>query len=508
MAGSRVIIFNFDGTCNAPEDAMQAVDDSGVIEDNSITNILKLHILCGGTLVEQGRGWDPSKQQSFYFAGVGTYGNALQKAWNAIFSPFKCDVSDILNQALEEFEKLEFNEQEDTLLITGFSRGAALGRRFAKLVSDKVIQPCIYEAMFDTVASIGTPNLSKRQRPKSEVVFEDHSLPANVIQALHIVSLDDKRRAFQPTLMNYEEKVFEIWFPGAHSDVGGGYQKDGLSDSAMRFYLNWIDDLPIDIELRTPKEVDYDQLLPKQIEYDIHLDDLIINPNPSGLSHEQSRWFPISLVTLYDRLCCVIEKDKISQTHKPLVHCSAAERIYRDQDYRPRSLKGVSHSLVYQDLETIECKGIESHIELSQQRLKSLSIGESHIIRVFAAEKYNRTGVYLEAGKPYRFEVDESETWYDSSIECSASGWDRAGVTLGLQEVAIATMEPFKRVANANWFQLCASIGCEDKETFGIGKGVTYTASTSGELCPFANDLERFYGNNRGAIRCKVIRLE
>ncbi|ANP76767.1 hypothetical protein A134_10265 [Vibrio crassostreae 9CS106] len=505
---ARLFIFNFDGTCNAPEDAEQAINDKGVSEDNSITNILKFHILCGGSLVNQGQGWDSSVQHCYYFAGVGTYGSALQKAWNTIFSPEGCDVKHILNQALSEFEKITFDDRADTLLVTGFSRGAALARRFAKLISDKVAVPCIYEAVFDTVASISTPNMSKYQRPKSEVVFEDHSLPNNVIEALHIVSLDEKRRAFQPTLMNYEKKMCEIWFPGAHADVGGGYQKDGLSDSAMRFYLNWIERWQLKIDIKTAREVKYSELLPKEIDYKICLDDMLINPNPCGLNHEQSRWFPVSFVTLCDRLCCVIEKDKVSKQHNPIIHWSISERIYRNEDYRPMSLKNVKHKVMYQDFEKIECSGITPHIELPQQRLTVLSLGESKILTVFAAEKINRTGVFLEVGKRYRFETNTAELWYDASIACSAAGWDRLGVTLGLKEVAIATMEPFRRVSNAKWFELCASIGSEDRETFRIGLNENYSPLTSGELCPFANDLECFYGNNKGAIHCTITRIE
>ncbi|MDF2155026.1 DUF2235 domain-containing protein [Vibrio sp. CAU 1672] len=505
---ARLFIFNFDGTCNAPDDAEQEVQANGRIEDNSITNTLKFHLLCGGSLARQGLGWEGSNQHCYYFAGVGTYGNALQKTWNAMFSPEGCDVRHILRRALSEFSQINFDPDKDIMLITGFSRGAALARRFAKLISDQVDKRCIYEAVFDTVASISAPNLSKRDRPQSEVVFEDHSLPENVIAALHLVSLDDKRRAFQPTLMNHEDKVTEVWFPGAHADVGGGYQKDGLSDVAMRFYLNWIERAPFSVDVRSAKEIDYATVLPEGIDYSIGIDDITINPNSLGENHQQDRWLLFDWLTLCDRLCCVIENDKVSTQHQPIVHWSVAERIYHDQDYRPNSLKQVKHQLIYQDFEQVPCSGIQQHIELPQQRLTVLAPDESKTITVYAAEKYNRSGVFLEAGRTYQFSVADDEQWYDASIACSAAGWDRADVELGLKEVAITTLEPFRRVAGADWFTLCASIGSQDKELFEIGLSAQYTPATSGELCPFANDLERFYGNNRGSIRCTVTRLE
>ncbi len=503
---TRLYIFNFDGTCNSPDDAVQDVSQSGQVEDDNITNILKLHLLCGGSLAEQSKGWN-DYQHCYYYAGIGTYGSRLQKALNTIFSPEGSDVRHILRRAIQDFNSLNFNVDTDLILITGFSRGAALARRFAKLVGDKVSKPCIYEAVFDTVASINAPNLSKLDRPDSEVVFENHSLPNNVIKALHLVSLDDKRRAFQPTLMNKEDKVTEIWFPGAHADVGGGYNKDGLSDSAMRYYMNWLHDLDIGIETRQANEVDYSSILPSGISYEISKDDMTINPNSLGVSHEQHRWFPISLVTLYHRVCCVIEDDNIS-TRLPLVHWSVANRIYYDQDYRPQSLKKVKHQIVYPDDERVTCIGVSSHIEFPQQNLKILEKGESKLITVFASEKYNRTGLYLQSGRTYTFHVENSEKWKDANIECDASGWDRADVELGLKEIPIAAMEPFRRVADADWFELCSSIGCEDKEVFRIGIEAAYSPKTSGELCPFANDFERFYGNNQGKIHCLVKCIE
>lgn len=358
---ARLYLFSFDGTCNSPEDAIQEVDEKGQAEDSSITNILKLHLLCGGSLAEQGKGWSRS-QYCYYYAGIGTYGSCLRKALNTIFSPEGCDVRHILRRAMDDFDALNFNANTDTLLITGFSRGAALARRFAKLVGDRVSEPCIYEAVFDTVASINIPNLSQWDRPESEVVFENHSLPDNVIKALHLVSLDEKRSAFQPTLMNQEDKVTKVWFPGAHADVGGGYCKDGLSDMTLRYCINWLYDSGVGIEIRQAQDINYTSVLPCGVEYDICEDDITLNPTHLGVSHAQERWFPVSLITLRDRHCCVIENDRISD-QLPLVHWSVAERICHNPDYRPQSLKNVKHLLVYQDSKRVLSEGIAAHIE-------------------------------------------------------------------------------------------------------------------------------------------------
>ena len=42
---AKALYFNFDGTDNEPADAMQDKNFIGTVEDNSITNILKFHLL-------------------------------------------------------------------------------------------------------------------------------------------------------------------------------------------------------------------------------------------------------------------------------------------------------------------------------------------------------------------------------------------------------------------------------------------------------------------------------
>src|SRR5262249_14915310 len=47
--------------------------------------------------------------------------------------------------------------------------------------------------------------------------------------------IDETRHAFLPTLMPYANNVEEVWFPGVHSDVGGGYDDNMLADAPYRF---------------------------------------------------------------------------------------------------------------------------------------------------------------------------------------------------------------------------------------------------------------------------------
>ena len=73
---AKVLFFNFDGTDNEPADAVQDKNFLGIAEDDSITNVLKFHLLLGGTLQQKtGHTLLPSGSRTFYYNGVGTYGN-------------------------------------------------------------------------------------------------------------------------------------------------------------------------------------------------------------------------------------------------------------------------------------------------------------------------------------------------------------------------------------------------------------------------------------------------
>ncbi len=71
----------------------------------------------------------------------------------------------------------------------------------------------------------------------------------------------------------------------------------------------------------------------------------------------------------------------------------------------------------------------------------------------------------------------------------------------------MAILEPFRRLASAQWFALIGAINYTDDDVFEISAGGEFKMTKSGEFTPFANDLMRFYGANAGHIRLNVTRL-
>ena len=227
--------------------------------------------------------------------------------------------------------------------------------RYFEEKDNKPDGPFIYLVAWDTVASIGMPDISTENRPDYDVVFEEgNTLSPSVCQANHMVAIDEKRRSFQPTLMNYDpDRVLEVWFAGAHGDVGGGYHYDGLSDITLEHTIKWLQKMHQDytlpaINFSPPSEEALDIACPEEVRGEINRDDLQANPNPMGKSHQQDRMAIIAWATLYDRICCVVRNDKIDESLTPLIHHSVPVRIYRDQRYNPVTLTRMTN--ITQDL--------------------------------------------------------------------------------------------------------------------------------------------------------------
>lgn len=318
------IIFNFDGTCNDPEDA------GDFFEDSSISNVLKLHAFFGGKLSplnEQNQA--TPNQHSFYYSGVGTRGSWLWQKINAMIAPPYGDMENIIEQANNDLEK--YHEDGDKIYIFGFSRGAAIARMFAAHCDKKVE----FLGVFDTVsATRGSLDLNPDTYPASGIVFENGTIGVHINKVVHLVSIDEKRLTFQPTLFNKNERITEVWFAGVHSDIGGSYWFDGLSDITLKFML---DSVSNDLQILSKDELNYKNLIIKGAQDCICWDDLNIKPLSNGVLHEQKRK-GIKAKTLSPRLIRV-NKDDQPSSGVPIIHHSVCDRFKTVTTYRPYALR-------------------------------------------------------------------------------------------------------------------------------------------------------------------------
>jgi hypothetical protein len=75
--------------------------------------------------------------------------------------------------------------------------------------------------------------------------FPDTKLSKKVGFACHAIAIDEARRSFAPLLWDEEpedpakpRRVEQVWFAGAHSNVGGGYPRQGMSLTALDWMMN------------------------------------------------------------------------------------------------------------------------------------------------------------------------------------------------------------------------------------------------------------------------------
>ena len=504
------IVISFDGTSNEPKDAAQehGLFGLGSLEDDSITNVLKLHLMLGGDLKGSSAFDD---QPCFYYSGVGTYGGKFQRAFNAGLALQGMDADHIILAATRNLRAVY--DSGDELFVFGFSRGAAIARQFASLLPTDFPRdtPRIkFLGVYDTVASIGVPNLDDSDKPVSDIVFENHTIAPTIDKALHLVALDEKRKAFMPTLMNKETRVMEIWFPGAHSDVGGGNRRDGLSDIALEFMVNELGRRKLGLKIVHPGEILYGSLLPPEAEFKIDYSDVMMDPKFWGVSHRQRRIFT-GWLTLEDRSVRVNVDDQPSG-ELPLLHHSVAERIHGDGDYRPESLVGSSHRMLMPDGSIETYDGLKAHRAQSALPTTVLEPGESKPVKVYARKKYNPSGVLMLRGAKYVFEFDENQKWYDASIEATVGGWSVDEEDIGfIKALGIKAARRFRRIPDARWFELVAAVGQSDDELFQVTHHTDaahpYETRKNGEFCPFANDLDSRYGNNLGYVDVTIRRV-
>jgi uncharacterized protein (DUF2235 family) len=85
--------------------------------------------------------------------------------------------------------------------------------------------------VWDTVDAVGGPFHSSDiwNAVIHRFKFPDHKLSDKIERACHAVSIDEARAAFQPVLWEADPRIEQVWFAGVHSNVGGGYPKQGLS---------------------------------------------------------------------------------------------------------------------------------------------------------------------------------------------------------------------------------------------------------------------------------------
>jgi len=396
----------------------------------------------------------------------------------------------ILNCGLLDLSNLKDDEELWKRVETVYSRGYRNGQNrakwgknwaFHKEESGKPVE-IFFLGVWDTVGALGVPDdlaLLNLIDDPSRYSFHDTELSDKVINARHAVALDELRASFIPTLWTGIEgrpDVRQLWFPGVHCNVGGGYAEKGLSDGALAWMMDEAGALGLE----------YIEGMREQLK-----------PDARGPIYDSRTGVFKKLRTQPRSIPPIREGEKT-------LHLSVTDRQKNapiaQAPYRP----------------TIIFTG-------KKERQTS----------VYAQQHWNDTRLYLEPGE-YQFTA--SGQWLDRNIKCGPGGTDDgkfqmgelaqvAGSLWGKVEKAFESMFKnrtadfygTKREEDFPWFSLVGAIanggnpGIDGTpaphETFLIGDGRTYEVKNPGYLYCFANDSWHFYDNNRGSVSLKVKRV-
>ena len=111
------------------------------------------------------------------------------------------------------------------------SPAAFMEKYTSKAHSDVTIK---FLGVWDTVGALGIPGHLLATANEKRFAFHDTSASPIVKHACHALAIDEHRDTFFPTLWTGKQpegsKIEQVWFAGAHADVGGGYITRKLAD--------------------------------------------------------------------------------------------------------------------------------------------------------------------------------------------------------------------------------------------------------------------------------------
>jgi uncharacterized protein (DUF2235 family) len=330
---------------------------------------------CPTNVVRLARRVAPSDPQGvaqvvYYDPGVGT-GNTLDKWTGGAFG------KGLDTNLYEAYRFLMLNyEAGDQIFLFGFSRGAYTVRSLAGMIrkcgildrsyadhygdtirmyvnehkpSDDIptqfrgeFSICKAESIpiqmigvWDTVGSLGIPVRGLRWITADKYKFHDVELNSAVRFAYQALAIDERRAPFEAArwvpIDKQNQDIIQTWFCGVHSDVGGGYARDGSKGLLSDIPLKWMRD--------------------NAVRHGLHMDPTFegreappLNTDPTVEAHNSKKGLYL-LTKGIDRVIGMAaeltkQPDEKTTTRDPTqsLHPSVLERWDRDPDYRPKNL--------------------------------------------------------------------------------------------------------------------------------------------------------------------------
>jgi len=214
--GSEIYVFGFSRGAYTARSLCGFIKAAGLLERPTETDVWRAYVDCYATpsrIVAQPRSWNPDRVRAWL----------VEKAGDAVGRLGGADVATL-------------------------PRHSGVTIRFV--------------GVYDTVGALGVPVAGATSVNEPIVGFHDTSLGDGVEHAVQALAVDEKRGPYVPTLWTQAaeaaalagQSVLQVWFPGVHSDIGGGYGDKGIGNITWDFMMRQAADrgLVIDPNQRTP----------------------------------------------------------------------------------------------------------------------------------------------------------------------------------------------------------------------------------------------------------------
>lgn len=313
-------------------------------------------------------------QIAFYISGLGSESRGIRRYTGGAFATdLPRDVEQAYINICSNYTPQSEDSDGDKIYLFGFSRGAVIARLVAAIISrygvlypskirhfvqlwkhfigndpeldvegfraeycsDATVE---FIGVFDTV--LGN-YAGKDEDALKRIFFSDRRLPEKVRSGVHILALDETRKLFRPVLWvdsSHEgQRLEQIWMPGVHTDIGGGYEGDALAKMSlltMLIRLRELTSLKISLE--------YVEDLENSIRRAYKKDEIVINNELDSLM-----WKALAIVFRGARFPSA---SHVGQCVHPICH-SLASRYVR--------MKAAKQSQLYQ-LRSLEIDDIAS----------------------------------------------------------------------------------------------------------------------------------------------------
>ncbi|KAG9232741.1 hypothetical protein BJ875DRAFT_380011 [Amylocarpus encephaloides] len=182
----------------------------------------------------------------------------------------------------ENFRSSCYNDRFPNIPFSRKPKGPNMARDYKRRLEDlqltRVYDPdgskiCVQAvAVWDTVGSLGIPNLpffSKIGFPSSskEFRFYNTNLSGVIKHAFQALALDEHRQPFTPAVWERTGKdttpdLRQVWFPGAHSNVGGGYDDQEIANISLAWMMDQLSSIGVAFQ-----DDFIDQIYQKNVQY-------------------------------------------------------------------------------------------------------------------------------------------------------------------------------------------------------------------------------------------------